>query len=79
MQVRGNQRRNTADMGFALSDHADWEGLLSTVKETGAKKIYVTHGFQSSFSRFLREKGMDASEVTTEFGDEGPDPAELKL
>ncbi|MFX8972775.1 hypothetical protein ABTN24_19925, partial [Acinetobacter baumannii] len=29
MQVRGNKRRNNADAGFVLSDHADWNGLLS--------------------------------------------------
>lgn len=39
MQVRGNVRRKNADAGFALSDHADWEGLLSAVKATGAEKF----------------------------------------
>ena len=29
MQVRGNQRRRNADRGFALSDHCDWDGLLT--------------------------------------------------
>ncbi|OQP51314.1 DNA ligase-associated DEXH box helicase [Niastella yeongjuensis] len=70
MQVRGNQRRRNADAGFALSDHADWQGLLQAVKATGAQKIYITHGFQSVFSRYLNEIGIDASEVKTEFGNE---------
>ncbi|MEI9946899.1 MAG: hypothetical protein WDN26_22100 [Chitinophagaceae bacterium] len=39
MQVRGNVRRRNIDAGFALSDHADWNGLLQTVKETQAKKF----------------------------------------
>src|SRR5690348_7178958 len=34
MQVRGNQRRKNADAGFVLSDHADWNGLLTACKET---------------------------------------------
>src|SRR4029078_7872635 len=34
MQVRGNTRRRNADAGFALSDHADWTGLLQSVKAT---------------------------------------------
>jgi putative mRNA 3-end processing factor len=72
MQVRGNQRRGNADAGFALSDHADWQGLLQTVKATGAQKVYITHGFQSVFSRYLNEIGIDASEVKTEFGEEEP-------
>ena len=70
MQVRGNVRRKNADAGFALSDHADWEGLLSAVKATGAQKVYATHGFQSSFSRHLNELGIEAGEVKTAFGNE---------
>ena len=70
MQVRGTVRRKNADAGFALSDHADWRGLLQTVKETGAEKIFVTHGFQAVFSRYLNEIGIKAAEVKTEYGQE---------
>ncbi|MGZ8559608.1 MAG: ligase-associated DNA damage response exonuclease [Chitinophagaceae bacterium] len=70
MQVRGNTRRRNADAGFALSDHADWNGLLQTVKATGATKVFVTHGFQSAFSRYLNENGIEAEEVKTEYGNE---------
>jgi putative mRNA 3-end processing factor len=70
MQVRGNKRRRNADAGFALSDHADWEGLLQAVKATGAEKVYATHGFQSAFARFLVEHGIEAAEIKTEFGND---------
>jgi len=70
MQVRGNVRRKNADAGFALSDHADWEGLLAAVKATGAAKVYATHGFQSAFSRFLNENGIEAAEVKTAYGND---------
>jgi putative mRNA 3-end processing factor len=70
MQVRGNARRRNVDAGFAMSDHADWKGLLQAVKETGASKVYVTHGFQAAFSRYLQENGLEAGEVKTEFGGE---------
>jgi putative mRNA 3-end processing factor len=70
MQVRGNARRRNADAGFVLSDHADWAGLLSAVEATGAEKVYVTHGFQSVFSRYLNEKGISADEVRTAYGEE---------
>jgi len=70
MQVRGNTRRRNADAGFALSDHADWPGLLSAVKATGARQVLVTHGFQSAFSRYLSEQGLRAAEINTAFGDE---------
>ncbi len=70
MQVRGQTRRSSSDIGFALSDHADWNGLLSAVKATGASKVFVTHGFQSVFSRYLNEIGIEAAEVITQYGEE---------
>ena len=68
MQVRGNQRRKNADEGFVLSDHCDWKGLLQSVEATGAEKVFVTHGFQSVFARYLNEAGIEAAEIKTEYG-----------
>jgi putative mRNA 3-end processing factor len=70
MQVRGNVRRRNVDAGFVMSDHADWPGLLEAVKATGAQKVYVTHGFQATFSRYLNEIGIEAAEVKTEYGND---------
>ncbi|HEX8333797.1 MAG TPA: ligase-associated DNA damage response exonuclease [Segetibacter sp.] len=70
MQVRGNARRKNVDAGFILSDHADWDGLLQVIKETQAEKVYVTHGFQAAFSRYLNEIGIEAAEVKTQFGND---------
>ncbi|MGF1569961.1 MAG: ligase-associated DNA damage response exonuclease [Nodosilinea sp.] len=55
MAVRGARRRRGYERGFVLSDHADWPGLIQTVKETGAKTIYVTHGQSDVVSRYLNE------------------------
>ena len=70
MQVRGNVRRRNADAGYALSDHADWKGLLAAVSATGAEKVYVTHGFQATLARYLNEQGIAAAEVKTEYGED---------
>lgn len=70
MQVRGNVRRRNVDAGFALSDHADWPGLLQAIRGTGASRVYVTHGFQAALSRYLTEQGIESAEVKTEYGDE---------
>ena len=70
MQVRGNRRRRGLDRGFALSDHADWPGLLAAIEATGAERILVTHGASGALSRYLREKGLDAQALTTAYGDE---------
>ena len=76
MQVRGNARRKNVDAGFVMSDHADWPGLLEAIHATGASKVFVTHGFQATFSRYLNEVGIAAAEVKTEYGnDEEEAPA----
>lgn len=73
MQIRGNRRWQAADAGFAVSDHADWNGLLSAVKATEAEKVYVTHGSQATFSKYLNEIGIPSEEVKTEYGSEEDD------
>jgi putative mRNA 3-end processing factor len=48
---------------FALSDHADWPGLIRAVKETGATRVFATHGYVEPFRRWLAEAGYDAGIV----------------
>lgn len=75
MQIRGNRRWKGVDAGFAVSDHADWNGLLSAVKATEAEKVYVTHGSQAVFSKYLNEIGIKSQEVITEYGTEDNEDA----
>lgn len=70
MQVRGSRRWRSADAGFAISDHADWSGLLATVKATGAETVHVTHGQTAVFAKYLNEIGIQSFEVKTHYGDE---------
>ena len=68
MAVRGARRRRGYERGFVLSDHADWPGLIQTVKQTKAQNIYVTHGQNDVLSRYLTEEmSLDASPLDTLF------------
>jgi putative mRNA 3-end processing factor len=67
MRIRGARRRRAVDRGFVLSDHADWDGLLSTIQATGAQRIGVTHGYTSILVRYLVEQGMDAFVMPTRY------------
>ncbi|MEB3321298.1 MAG: ligase-associated DNA damage response exonuclease [Synechococcaceae cyanobacterium] len=62
MAVRGARRRRGFGRGFVLSDHADWPGLLRTVRQSGARQIYVTHGHAETLARYLREQEGIAAE-----------------
>ncbi|MDA0961834.1 MAG: ligase-associated DNA damage response exonuclease [Proteobacteria bacterium] len=70
MQLRGVRRRRAADRGYVISDHADWDGLNIAIHETGAEKIFVTHGYTDIFTRWLKSRGLDAQVVPTEFSGE---------
>lgn len=64
MQLRGARRRRGVDRGFILSDHCDWDQLNRAVAATEAETVYVTHGYEGPFARWLREqKGLQAHEV----------------
>ena len=75
MRIRGARRRRGYDRGFALSDHADWPGLLQTIDETGAGRVFVTHGYTHQFARYLTERGLDARAWETRYEGE-PENAE---
>jgi putative mRNA 3-end processing factor len=68
MAVRGIRRRRGLERGFALSDHADWDGLNAAVRATGATRVLATHGYADAFARWLGERGLDAVPLQTEFG-----------
>ncbi|MGK8707613.1 ligase-associated DNA damage response exonuclease [Metapseudomonas otitidis] len=70
MLLRGARRRRGVDRGFVLSDHADWPGLLWAVQQSGAERVFVTHGSVPVLVRYLREQGLDAQGFSTEYGDE---------
>jgi putative mRNA 3-end processing factor len=70
MIVRGAKNRRAIDQGFVLSDHADWNDLNTAIKNTGAEKVFVTHGYTSVFSKWLNENNIQAAEVHTMYGTE---------
>ncbi|WP_273455201.1 ligase-associated DNA damage response exonuclease [Nevskia ramosa] len=70
MRVRGGKRRLAYDRGFVMSDHADWDSLLRTIDDTGAKRVLVTHGHGDALIAHLRERGIEASMLATQFAGE---------
>lgn len=68
MQIRGNRRRRGYERGFVMSDHADWQDLISTILSTGAKRILLTHGNTEPLEKYLREeKGLRCEPLVTQF------------
>ncbi len=78
MAMRGARRRKAAERGFVLSDHVDWKDLNTAVKETGAERVVVTHGYTAIYAQYLQEMGLEAQVATTEFTGENLDGEEDK-
>jgi putative mRNA 3-end processing factor len=68
MAIRGARRRRALDRGFILSDHADWNGLISVIKNTCAQRVLLTHGYTPPLMRFLNENGVSADTLETTYG-----------
>ncbi|HRG20544.1 MAG TPA: ligase-associated DNA damage response exonuclease [Saprospiraceae bacterium] len=49
---------------FVLSDHADWNGIIATIKETEAHKVYTMHGYDKALAQWLQSHGYDAAAVS---------------
>ncbi|MFN7229820.1 MAG: ligase-associated DNA damage response exonuclease [Synechococcaceae cyanobacterium] len=74
MAVRGARRRRGYERGFVLSDHADWPGLIRSVRDCGAGQVYVTHGNSHGLARYLREvEGLAAEALAGDFSSERGD------
>jgi putative mRNA 3-end processing factor len=76
MAVRGIRRRRSLGTGFALSDHADWDGLNTAIRATGASRVFVTHGYTAPFRHWLETQGYDAGIVETRFTGDDAEEAE---
>ncbi len=76
MQLRGARRRQGVDRGFVLSDHADWPGLQRAIRDTGAERVIVTHGYEAVMVRWLQQQGLQAGSFRTAFGAADPDAPE---
>ena len=50
------------DLVLPLSDHADYDELVRTARESGARKVYTVHG-PASFAERLRALGVDAEHL----------------
>jgi putative mRNA 3-end processing factor len=61
MLLEGESQRRGYDMGFVVSDHADWPALVSTCQDSGAQRILLMHGRTDRLALHLMELGLDAA------------------
>jgi putative mRNA 3-end processing factor len=48
MRIRQRAKAGGIELPLIISDHADWDDLLTTIRETQAPEIWVTHGAEDA-------------------------------
>ncbi|PBC01056.1 ligase-associated DNA damage response exonuclease [Mesorhizobium sp. WSM3860] len=60
MRIRQRAKQGGVELPLIISDHADWDELIATIKETGAEEIWVTHGREEALVRWCELEGIAA-------------------
>ncbi len=71
MRVRARARQQGVTLPLVISDHADWDGLTTTVAATRAGEIWVTHGQEDALVHWCATRGLKARPLDiVGYGDE---------
>lgn len=60
MRIRQRVRQRGVELPLIISDHADWDELTVTIRETGASEVWVTHGREEALVRWCELNGISA-------------------
>lgn len=61
MTVKQRIRQRGVELPLVISDHADWNELTQTIKDTGAGEIWVTHGREDALVHWCQTQGLKAA------------------
>jgi putative mRNA 3-end processing factor len=64
MRVRTRGRRLDLELPLIISDHADWDELVTTLSDVGAPRIWVTHGREDALVRQATLMGLEAKALS---------------
>ncbi len=74
MQVKQRARQKGVELPLIISDHCDWNELLQTIQDTGAKTIWVTHGREDALVHYCQTHlGLEAEPLSIQGLGEGED------
>ncbi|MGX1096990.1 ligase-associated DNA damage response exonuclease [Amorphus sp. MBR-141] len=60
MRVRARARQRGVELPLVISDHGDWEDLCTTIVETGASEVWVTHGQEDALVHWCETRQIRA-------------------
>jgi putative mRNA 3-end processing factor len=60
MRVKQRAKQSGVELPLVISDHADWDELIRTIREVEAPEIWVTHGNEEALIRQATLMGLRA-------------------
>jgi putative mRNA 3-end processing factor len=60
MRIRQRAKQRGVELPLVISDHADWDELCTTIRETGAGEVWVTHGREEALVHWCGLQGIPA-------------------
>ncbi|HEY8581142.1 MAG TPA: ligase-associated DNA damage response exonuclease [Beijerinckiaceae bacterium] len=71
MRVRARARQRGVELPLIVSDHADWDDLCATIRETQCGEVWVTHGEADALVHWASTIGLPARPLhLVGYGDE---------
>lgn len=64
MRVRQRVKQRGVEVPLVISDHADWDELCDTIRDTGAEDIWVTHGSEEGLCHWCGAQGIRAQPLS---------------
>lgn len=60
MRVKQRAKQRGVELPLVISDHADWDELLTTLDEVGAPEVWITHGREEALAHAASQRGIRA-------------------
>ncbi|MEN3745612.1 ligase-associated DNA damage response exonuclease [Sphingomonas sp. HF-S3] len=60
MRVRQRARQRNVELPLILSDHADWDELIDTIRDVAPREVWVTHGREDALVHWCRQRQIKA-------------------
>lgn len=64
MQIRARSKQRRAELPLIISDHADWNELITTLKEVNPDELWVTHGREEALVHQATSLGYKAKALS---------------
>ena len=60
MRIRQRAKQGGVELPLIISDHSDWDELTTTIRDTGAGEVWVTHGREEALVRWCELEDIAA-------------------